>query len=331
MHEHLDEMGIIHMNGRIYDPYTGRFMSADPFIQAPGNLQSYNRYAYVMNNPLNLTDPSGYFSLKKLFRAAVSIAVAYYTGLQFGGLETLQGAVAGGFAGGVVSTGTLKGGLQGAFSAALFYGAGLTGTGTTQIEKANSLERYLAHAGAGCVSAVAGGGKCGQGMTAAVFGKFTTNQIEGWGGANKNSAEWLIAKGVATSIAGGAGSAIAGGKFDNGAATAAMGYLFNQVATILRLAGTYGPPLVAAAATQLDNLKEGARALSVMLSEGADKSAGDTPAPDREQTPTTNPENFDRIKGTKAKIDKETGEVWEHDQLHKDHWEVYEGLGKRPT
>jgi hypothetical protein len=103
-----------------------------------------------------------------------------------------------------------------------------------------------------------------------------------------------------------------------------MGYLFNQVATILRLAGTYGPPLVAAAATQLDNLKEGARALSVMLSEGADKSAGDTPAPDREQTPTTNPENFDRIKGTKAKIDKETGEVWEHDQLHKDHWEVYD-------
>ena len=59
MHEHLDEMGIIHMNGRVYDPLIGRFMSADPNIQAPGMLQSYNRYAYVMNNPLNLTDPSG--------------------------------------------------------------------------------------------------------------------------------------------------------------------------------------------------------------------------------------------------------------------------------
>jgi RHS repeat-associated protein len=35
MHEHLDEMGVIHMNGRIYDPLIGRFMSADPFIQAP--------------------------------------------------------------------------------------------------------------------------------------------------------------------------------------------------------------------------------------------------------------------------------------------------------
>ena len=49
-HEHLDEMGIIHMNGRVYDPLVGRMMSADPFIQAPGSLQSYNRYAYVMNN-----------------------------------------------------------------------------------------------------------------------------------------------------------------------------------------------------------------------------------------------------------------------------------------
>jgi RHS repeat-associated protein len=80
MHEHLDEMGIIHMNGRIYDPLTGRFMSADPFIQAPGNLQSYNRYAYVMNNPLSCTDPSGYWSLKKLFKAVVFIAVVVYTG-----------------------------------------------------------------------------------------------------------------------------------------------------------------------------------------------------------------------------------------------------------
>jgi RHS repeat-associated protein len=35
MHEHLDEMGIIHMNGRVYDPLTGRFMSADPQHRSP--------------------------------------------------------------------------------------------------------------------------------------------------------------------------------------------------------------------------------------------------------------------------------------------------------
>jgi hypothetical protein len=48
------------MNGRIYDPYIGRFMSADPYIQAPYELQSHNRYSYVVNNPLLYTDPSGY-------------------------------------------------------------------------------------------------------------------------------------------------------------------------------------------------------------------------------------------------------------------------------
>jgi hypothetical protein len=31
------------MNGRVFDPLIGRFMSADPFIQAPDELQSYNR------------------------------------------------------------------------------------------------------------------------------------------------------------------------------------------------------------------------------------------------------------------------------------------------
>jgi RHS repeat-associated protein len=34
-HEHIDEMGLIHMNGRAYDPQIGRFLSADPYIQAP--------------------------------------------------------------------------------------------------------------------------------------------------------------------------------------------------------------------------------------------------------------------------------------------------------
>ena len=44
------------MSGRVYDLLIGRFMSADPFIQSPGNLQNYNRYAHVMNNPLGNTD-----------------------------------------------------------------------------------------------------------------------------------------------------------------------------------------------------------------------------------------------------------------------------------
>jgi RHS repeat-associated protein len=59
-HEHLNEQQLIHMNGRVYDYNLGRFMSVDPFIQAPTSTQSVNPYSYIMNNPLAGTDPTGY-------------------------------------------------------------------------------------------------------------------------------------------------------------------------------------------------------------------------------------------------------------------------------
>ena len=59
-HEHLDNMQLIHMNGRMYDYNNGRFLSVDPFIQSPGDSQSVNPYSYLMNNPLAGTDPTGY-------------------------------------------------------------------------------------------------------------------------------------------------------------------------------------------------------------------------------------------------------------------------------
>jgi|GEM_PF-3305815 len=48
------------MNGRIYDPLLGRFLSGDLVVQFPGDLQSFNRYSYVRNNPLTATDPTGF-------------------------------------------------------------------------------------------------------------------------------------------------------------------------------------------------------------------------------------------------------------------------------
>ncbi|MCD4746096.1 MAG: hypothetical protein K8R58_07340, partial [Bacteroidales bacterium] len=61
MHEHLDKFGLINMNGRMYDPAIGRFLSPDPFTQTPHSLQGLNRYSYLMNNPLSGIDPTGYF------------------------------------------------------------------------------------------------------------------------------------------------------------------------------------------------------------------------------------------------------------------------------
>jgi RHS repeat-associated protein len=53
-------MGLNHMNGRVQDAITGRFLSPDPYIPDPGNTQSYNRYTYVNNNPLSRVDPTGF-------------------------------------------------------------------------------------------------------------------------------------------------------------------------------------------------------------------------------------------------------------------------------
>ena len=59
-HEQLDDIGIVNMNGRLYDATLGMFVQADPHVTIPDNLQGYNRYAYVLNNPLNATDPTGF-------------------------------------------------------------------------------------------------------------------------------------------------------------------------------------------------------------------------------------------------------------------------------
>jgi RHS repeat-associated protein len=58
-HEHLPQFGLINMNGRVYDPFLARFLSPDPFVQAPDYSQNFNRYSYAFNNPLKYTDPDG--------------------------------------------------------------------------------------------------------------------------------------------------------------------------------------------------------------------------------------------------------------------------------
>ncbi len=59
MHEHLDGFDLINMNGRIYDPVLCRFLSPDNYVQNTTDPQNFNKYSYVLNNPLKYTDPSG--------------------------------------------------------------------------------------------------------------------------------------------------------------------------------------------------------------------------------------------------------------------------------
>ena len=58
-HEHLDRTGLVHMNGRMYDPRLGRFLSPDLIVGDPTSSRSWNLYSYVGNNPLSYVDPTG--------------------------------------------------------------------------------------------------------------------------------------------------------------------------------------------------------------------------------------------------------------------------------
>jgi RHS repeat-associated protein len=77
-HEQLDSVGLIHMGGRVYDSALGRMLNADPFVQAPANSQSFNRYSYVINNPVSLVDPTGY-----LWNPLKTLSNAYKKGSSF--------------------------------------------------------------------------------------------------------------------------------------------------------------------------------------------------------------------------------------------------------
>ncbi|MGD8117823.1 RHS repeat-associated core domain-containing protein [Vibrio sp. TRT 29B02] len=115
-HENVgNSSGLINMNARLYDPVIGRFLSADTFVPEPSFSQSYNRYAYVYNNPLKYTDPTGhwvwwaaamaFFVVSQTFENPViqmagmvvgAIAMGYATSGLYAGLgEVAQAAASG--------------------------------------------------------------------------------------------------------------------------------------------------------------------------------------------------------------------------------------------
>ncbi|MDR2926827.1 MAG: FG-GAP-like repeat-containing protein, partial [Cytophagaceae bacterium] len=147
MHEHLDEFGLINMNGRMYDPLVAQFLSPDPYVQAPGTWYNYNRYAYCMNNPLLYSDPSGEFfwaAIPLIVKIGIGIGAAAgaYTGYKIadakgydlGNLQTwgymLGGAVIGGFSGYLGGTVAAGGGFMantmGITSSSLFNSVGMS-------------------------------------------------------------------------------------------------------------------------------------------------------------------------------------------------------------
>ncbi|MBP1617274.1 MAG: wapA 1 [Bacteroidetes bacterium] len=86
-HEHLAAFGLINMNARLYDPALGRFLSPDPYVQAPDFSQNFNRYSYCLNNPLRFTDPSGEWAIVD------DLIVALVGGVINLGVNAIQGNI----------------------------------------------------------------------------------------------------------------------------------------------------------------------------------------------------------------------------------------------
>jgi RHS repeat-associated protein len=61
-HTHADDVGLIFMRGRVYDPNVARFLSVDPVVDSDAGSQGLNPYSYIRNNPLSGIDPTGYQS-----------------------------------------------------------------------------------------------------------------------------------------------------------------------------------------------------------------------------------------------------------------------------
>ncbi|WP_202844157.1 toxin TcdB middle/N-terminal domain-containing protein [Luteimonas saliphila] len=239
-HEHVDgtNIGVIHMNGRIYDPQLHRFLQADPMIQAPGNLQSWNAYTYVFNNPLAYTDPTGMFSWRQVL--GIVIAVVAVATQQYWAVSTAAkfwGTVAFGALAGGASTGTWQGALWGAVSAAAFFGIGEAfanaGNWATQgdqiwgsgLNAAGYAAKTVAHGVAGGVMSKLQGGKFGHGFASAGVTQAFSAGIDRIGGGASNYAAARVA---AAAALGGTASVLSGGKFANGAVTAAFSRAFNE-------------------------------------------------------------------------------------------------------
>ena len=245
------------MNGRIYDPELGRFLSADPTMQHPYSTQGQNRYAYVQNNPLKYVDMSGFGFFSKLWGGikrgvkkvlsnpvvaiAVAAVAAYLTAGAavgwFGGYASVgkaaaaaavgtagattalvaAGAVGGAVFGFIASGGDLKAALTGAITGAAFAYVG----SLAQAGSWGTFETALAHGTVGGAGSELGGGSFKDGFVGAFFAAAVNPLI-------KNS--WPIEiKGALRTLAGGTASRLGGGKFANGATSAAMAFLFNEV------------------------------------------------------------------------------------------------------
>lgn len=231
-HEHIDLFDMVNMNGRIYDPVVGRFLTPDPFVQAPNFTQSLNRYAYCLNNPLSLVDPSGYswisHNWKSIVSATVGIAVGAVTlgtgttvgiaiaaGAASGAASALTGALLNGSNIGQVAKATFCGGFWGAISGCLNY----------KSADNDFIVSLFKHAFTQGALEGAQGGNIMHGLYMGAVSALSNKALQSKKMDNASEAVKI----AASAILGGSVDEIGGGKFANGATTAAFSMIFNEI------------------------------------------------------------------------------------------------------
>lgn len=208
-HEHIDEVGLINMNGRLYDPQQGRFLNPDPFVQAPTDPQNFNRYSYCLNNPLKYTDPDGEF-WHLVIGGLIGGTVNWISngckwdseGAKYFGIGFVAGAVGAGVGAGISSA--MVGGS---------FGAGFIGSNAAMSAGSCFLSGMATGAGAG----------------------FTGGFVSGFGNElcmNNGSLKSSLLSGLAVGVAGGASGMLIGG-LSGGISAVMDGRTFVDGSTIL--------------------------------------------------------------------------------------------------
>jgi RHS repeat-associated protein len=265
-HEHLDNLDLIHMNGRVYDPSIARFVSADIQIQLPKYSAGYDRYQYVLNNPVRYVDATGYSLLgdffgglwdvftapfkeawnflKKNWKTIVVITVSVVVSAATGGVGgfILAGAISGGLNAYLYGGDILEGAIRGGLFAALSAGFGDALGGAVSAQYGSVAGQIAGSVGAGVVGGVQAemsGGSFWTGFATAAISKAAQGHIR--------NIRTDIVRNAAHAVVGGTVSVIGGGKFGNGAVFAAYGAIlgnaFDQGAKVGR---SIGASLVAA-------------------------------------------------------------------------------------
>ncbi|WP_157981262.1 RHS repeat-associated core domain-containing protein [Aliidiomarina iranensis] len=220
-HEQVDHASVVQMGGRIYDAHIGRFLQADPFVQSPSNSQNFNRYSYVLNNPLSYTDPSGYL-FKKLRRNIIRGAVKLFGADVVNLVGSAVSAISGGGWGaaawsyefnramGVSRSAALRGAAVAGASAFAFskigahykeVASGDISFGGNMMTSGQIAGQITAHAMVGGVAASLQGGKFGHGF-------FSAGVTKGLGGkflpaGNELTASEVVSGSVISAMIGG--------------------------------------------------------------------------------------------------------------------------------